>query len=420
MKTSREAKDQQINLLSRRKLLRHTLAGVVGLPLLGMSVSLPQTEQWPTKQWPTATPQSVGMDGGKLAAFDADIVSGKFGYVDSLLVIRHGKAVYDRSYKYDYDKIYSKEAKEPGGLNALNPGGPYNYFNPWWHPFYRRGDLHTMQSVTKTMTSVIIGVATARKEFPALNTPVLNFFDVANVANVDERKRRMTIRHVLTMTAGLEWHENLPYSDPKNSASQLESGFDWVKFAIDQPMSDEPGTRFNYNSGASQLLSHIFRVATGYDIEEYAAQHLFTPLGIEKYYWKRTPTGLVDTEGGLYLRPHDLAKIAYLFLKSGTWEGKQIVTPEWVKESVAPAIALSGGVKYGLKWWLYPYSQTDSRLVWAGSGFGGQFPIVIPDYNLVAVATGWNILGGKNFLSQRILIDRLLDAVSNPGSGNSK
>jgi CubicO group peptidase (beta-lactamase class C family) len=421
MKTFQESEEQPLELLSRRLLLRRTLISVAGLPLLGASAPLQATQQWPTKRWPTATPQSVGLDAGKLAEFDADIVSGKFGYVDSLLVIRHGKAVYDRSYTHDYDKIYGKQAREPGMLNPLNHGGPYNYFNPWWHPFYRRGDLHTMQSVTKTVTSVVIGVATARKEFPTLDTPILNFFDLTKVANVDDRKRRMTIRHLLTMTAGLEWHENLPYNDPKNSTGQMEAGFDWVKFTIDQPMFEEPGIRFNYNSGASQLLSHIFRAATGHDIEEYAAQHLFTPLGIEKYFWKRTPTGLADTEGGLYLRAHDLARIAYMFLKYGAWEGKQIVTTQWVKESVAPAVALSGGgVKYGFKWWLYPYSSKDSRLVWAGSGFGGQFPIIIPDYDLIAVATGWNVLNGKKSLSHRIVIDRLLDAVRNPNSGNAK
>jgi hypothetical protein len=128
-------------------------------------------DQWPTKRWPTATPAAVGLDAKMLAELDADIASGKYGYVDSMLVIRRGKAVYDKSYKHDYEKIYGKQAKETGPLNAHDPSGPYNYYNSWWHPFYRRGDLHTMQSVTKTVTSVVIGVATARKEFPDLDTP---------------------------------------------------------------------------------------------------------------------------------------------------------------------------------------------------------------------------------------------------------
>src|SRR5215471_1402078 len=312
---------------------------------------------WPTKGWSLAEPASVNLDPKALASFDSDIAAGKYGYIDSMLVIRHGKIAFERYYKHDYDQIYGAEAKKPGPLNPHNPGGPYNYFNSWWHPYYRRGDLHSMQSVTKTITSVIIGVAIARKEFPDIDTPVLNFFDAAKVAAVDERKKRMTVRHLLTMTAGLDWKEDLPYNDPNNTASLLEASFDWVKFTIDRPMAAEPGTLFNYNSGATQLLSHIFKLATGQDIEEYAVKHLFTSLGIENYYWKRTPTGLADTEGGLYLKTRDLAKIAYLFLKNGEWNGKQIVTPEWVKLSVTPAISVSATVKYGLKWWLFPYND---------------------------------------------------------------
>ena len=150
--------------------------------------------------------------------------------------------------------------------------------------------------------------------FPRLTPPVLKFFDESKVMNVDERKRRMTIRHLLTMTAGLEWHENLPYNDPKNSSSVMEAAADWVEYALDQPMAEEPGSRFNYSSGATELLAHIFRVATGQDIEEYAAKNLFAPLGIDRFYWKRIPWGLADTEGGLYLERHDLAKLMLLFV----------------------------------------------------------------------------------------------------------
>jgi len=102
---------------------------------------------------------------------------GKFGHVDSCLSFGAAKRFTTVHTKTDYDKIYGKEANESGPLNPLNHGGPYNYFNPWWHPFYRRGDLHTMQSVTKTVTSVVIGVASACHAFPALDTPILKYFD---------------------------------------------------------------------------------------------------------------------------------------------------------------------------------------------------------------------------------------------------
>jgi CubicO group peptidase (beta-lactamase class C family) len=135
-----------------------------------------------------------------------------------------------------------------------------------------------LQSVTKTITSVIIGVATTSKEFPDLSTTVLSFFDTIQVKNIDDRKRRMTIRHLLTMTAGFEWNENLHYSDPKNDCSQMEASFDWIQYVINKPMAVEPGQSFNYNSGASELLAYIFRKATGKDIE---IQQVNFTLGID-------------------------------------------------------------------------------------------------------------------------------------------
>jgi CubicO group peptidase (beta-lactamase class C family) len=372
------------------------LLGIFGLhPLFGQG------------GWPVTTPQAVGLDPEALGRFDADTAGGKYGNVDSMLVIRHGKVAYDRTYKRDYDKIYAVQAHETNALNAHDPSGPYNYFNPWWHPYYRRGDLHTLQSVSKTVTSATIGVAVTRHEFPSLDTPVLKFFDESKVANIDARKRRMTIRHLLTMSAGLEWHED------QNSSSLMEATADWVQYVIDQPMSDEPGSRFNYSSGATELLAHIFRVATGQDIEEYAAKNLFAPLGIERFYWKRIPWGLADTEGGLYLERHDLAKIVLLFHHNGVWEGKRIVSADWVKESLAPSRTVNetAGVKYGYLWWLYPYGNGDTRLAFAGSGFGGQLAIVIPAYDIVLVFTAWNILDGPS-LRHREAIDRVLAAVT--------
>jgi CubicO group peptidase (beta-lactamase class C family) len=347
--------------------------------------------RWPTKGWAAATPASVGLDSAPLAALDQEIIAGKHGHVDSVLVVRRGKLVFERSYRHDYDRIYGELAKIRGPLNP-DPKGQFNYYNPDWHPFYRRGDLHSLQSVTKTVTSILIGVATARKEFVDLDTPVLQFFDASKVANVDERKRRLTVRHLLTMTAGLEWNEDLPYSDPNNTAMQMEPSADWVRFAVDRPMAHEPGTVFAYSSGASALLSHIFKKVTGQHIHAYAQKHLFKPLGITRHYWKLTPTGLADTEGGLYLTPQDLAKIGHLYVMNGVWDGKRILTEDWIRASVAPTVQKArGGMKYGYKWWLLPYADAPERLAWVASGFGGQRLIIVPEYDLVLVLTGWNI-----------------------------
>ena len=158
-----------------------------------------------------------------------------------------------------------------------------------------------MQSVTKSIVSAVIGIAVGRGDFPDIDTPVLSFFDATQLLNIDDTKRAMTIRDLLTMSAGLEWDEGVPYSDPTNTFTIMARSPDWVQYTLDQPMASQPGTEFNYNSGASLILSQIFLEATGIDIEVYAEEHLFQPLGIERYEWKRTPTGIADTQEGLFL-----------------------------------------------------------------------------------------------------------------------
>src|SRR3979490_2004064 len=152
-----------------------------------------------------ATPESLGIDPAPLASLDAEIGSAKFPLVDSLLVMRCGEVVFDRRYPHDYAAAYGKEAHTKGPLNARLTG-PYNYFDPAWHPYYQGTDEHTMQSVSKTVTSAIIGIAVTRGDFKApLSTPVLHYFDESKVKNVDARKRRMTLRDLLTMTSGRDW-----------------------------------------------------------------------------------------------------------------------------------------------------------------------------------------------------------------------
>ena len=370
---------------------------------------------WPTPQWAAASPARLGLNKDALAALDRALASGQYGYIDGLLVIRHGQVGYEKAYRHDYAAIYQKDAAQKSALNSSDPGGPYNYFNPWWHPYYHATDLHTLQSVTKTVTSAIIGVALARHEFPDLDTPVLHFFDTTAIDHLDGRKRRLTLRHLLTMTAGLAWNEDtVPYADPANDGSVMEASHDWVKYVLDKPMAAEPGKVFNYNGGATQLLAHVFRVATGHDLEEYGAKHLFNPLGIRRYYWKRAPTGLVDAQGGLYLAQKDLAKICYLYLKAGKWQDQQLVSAEYVRQSVAPSVRVSPGVAYGYQWWRQSYGKKSTAVAWRGSGFGGQFALVLPQYDAVVILTAWNILPNMPYPTAALLIDHIRRAVNGP------
>lgn len=365
---------------------------------------------WPTHGWQQVSAADVGLDEATLLAFDADLAAGKYGLVDSFQAFRCGQEVFARQYEHDYGSIYSNEAKMKGPLNA-RLSGPYNYFDPAWHPYYRGSRLHTMQSVSKTVTSIIFGIAMTRGDFKAtLNTPVLSYFDIARIKNVDDRKRRMTLENVLTMTTGLDWDEDVPYDDPRSDSSLMEATDDWVQYVIDKPMAKEPGAVFNYSSGDTELLAYIFKKQTGEDIDSYAEKHLFVPLGI-KHHWKRTYLGVVDTEGGLYLSGADLAKLGYLYLRGGVWAGKRIVSEEWVKRSTTPHIETGiPGMQYGFKWWLY-HSKNGDQAVWMGLGIGGQRLWVFPDTQLVATVTGWDILKAPSLQTELELVNRLSSAV---------
>jgi CubicO group peptidase (beta-lactamase class C family) len=380
----------------RRKAVLRVVAFVGALPILLQQMQA--QDKAPDGDWPAVKPAAVGLDVGALASFDADIAAGKYGLVDSLLVIRDAKQALARSYAHDYANIYGEFVRREGPLNHdLN--GPYNYFNSQFHPYYQHSGMHTMQSVSKTISSITIGIAMGRNEFPAdLDAPILKYFDEYRIANMDERKQRITLRNLLNMTAGLEWNEDLPYNDPKNSCDVMEAQFDWVQYVINQPMAAEPGKSFVYSSGVTQLLSHIFKKATGKNVDEYAAQYLFQPLGIP-YHWKHTPTDLPDTEGGLYISSASLAKIGFLFLKNGRWQSKQVVPADWVKASVTPAMTVEDEGRhwgYGFQWWLQPWGNApEKKFAWAARGLGGQELRIVPEYNMVVVMTGWDLLPSK-------------------------
>jgi CubicO group peptidase (beta-lactamase class C family) len=250
-----------------------------------------------------------------------------------------------------------------------------------------------------------------RNEFHAeMDSPILHFFDISRIKNLDDRKRRITLRDLLTMRSGLDWDEDLPYNDPRNGSSAMEACDDWVQFVIDQPMTHEPGTFFAYSSGVSELLGYIFQKVTGQDIEAYATEHLFKVLGFQHHYWKRTPLGLVDTEGGLYLRVHDLAKIGDVYLHDGMWKGQRLVSSDWVQQSITPSTDARQGMKYGFQWWLIPHGTAPERLAWAALGLGGQRLLVLPKEELIMVFTGWNILA-ESSLNSREVIARISPAL---------
>ena len=360
-------------------------------------------DHWPTARWPEATLSEVNMEAAPILAFDAECAQGKHGFVDGLTIIRHGAVVFDQSYAHDYATAY-------GGRDSTPQ--PYNYFHPAWHPYYNGTDLHTLQSVTKSVTSALVGMALARHELPSLDVPLLQYFDTTAIDHLDDRKRRITLRHLLTMAAGLDWDElSVPYEDPTNVCLRMEQSTDWVGFTLNRPMAAEPGTVFAYNSGLSHLLSPILWQATGVPVDAYAVTHLLQPLGITDFYWKCAPGGLPDTQSGLYLRRTDLAKIGYLYLQDGCWEGQRLLPAGWVHASTRPAmLQVRPHTAYGYLWWLLSDAAQPRNATWAAFGYGGQYLLVVPEVDVIIVVAGWNIAEHPD-VNPYATLQRLLQAV---------
>jgi CubicO group peptidase (beta-lactamase class C family) len=350
---------------------------------------------WPTEGWTVSTPEEQGVDGALLSELDSKFASGDYGYIDGFLIVRNGYLVYEKSYEHDYAKIRAEFGNNP--ILDRQDNLEFNYYHPDYHPYYQGTKLHTLQSATKSIASTVIGIAIGHNEIPDVEVKVLNYFEDYEVANVDERKKSMTLEDLLTMRPGFEWYENLPLEDPNNSVTQLENADDWIDFTINHPMEFDPGTVFEYCSGASQLLAFITKQSTGMHADEYAEKYLFQPLGIDQYHWKKTPKGYPDTLGGLYLEARDLAKIGYLFLNDGVWEGDRMLPEGWAQAAVHPHVADvapdndKNNTAYGYQWWLLPLGDQSHEYVFAAMGFGGQYLMVSPKFNLIAVFYGWNI-----------------------------
>src|SRR5688572_16185001 len=399
---------------------------LLGITLLAATLAAPLTAQTapsPTREWPRSTPEQQGLDAAPLHQLAERARSGAFGNVDRLVVVRNGYLVLNERFPRDYREISRGKATPIGcGIDACTDSArqmhQFNHLHPTGHPYWQGRDVHTLQSVTKSVTATLIGIAHARGEVKAMNTPLLSYFGNYDVSNVDARLRKATLADLLTMRSGIEWHETDRPLNETNTTLQLEFSSDWIRFTLAQPMDAEPGTKWVYNSGGSALMAEIIRSTTGQHVDKYAEQHLFGPLGIRDYNWKKTPTGHPDTEGGLYLEALDLAKIGQLYLNDGVWDGKRILAPGWAKEATtrhvqntAPANPNSPG--YGYQWWRYDRRGTE---VWAGNGFGGQFIIVLPAHNIVGVVNSWNVFGAQVAGVLGPFIDAVLNAARVPAS----
>lgn len=339
-------------------------------------------------------------------SINMEINNGEYGLIDRFMVIHDEELIADFKYEQDYESI----AQNYDTINHQ-----YNYNHPNWHPYYKQTELHTLQSVTKSVTSILLGIALDLNDSYNTETKVMPFFKDYEIDSKDIRKNEITIEDLLSMRSGLEWNED-DYTDPKNDCDLLEKSDEWIQYILNKPIDTIPGTKFEYNSGASVLLGKITRSITGKRIDKWAEEKLFEPLGITDYYWKETPDGEIDTEGGLFLKTEDLAKIGTLFLNKGKWNNKQIVSENWVSSSINPIVDSvdpenESETGYGYQWWI-PQHKNGKSQIFAGIGYGGQYLMVAPEYNLIIVFNGWNINDKPEKSTRKVLQDRIIPIIT--------
>jgi len=248
-----------------------------------------------------------------------------------------------------------------------------------------------INSCTKSVLSALVCIAMGKGLLPSAEARASDFFPALR-RETDERKHRITLRHLLTMTAGFRWQE----FGGLNSFPTMTRSSDWVQYVWNQPMAHEPGERFAYSSGVSQLLAAILAQGLEGTIAAYAEQTLFGPLGIEQYTWKSDPQGIHTGGYGLELSARDLLKFGLLYLHGGVWNREVIVPQALAEASVQPAVAVPPPERgeYGWHWWVdsapakpaQAAAEEDTRYYYA-RGFAGQFVFVVPAYETVVVFT---------------------------------
>jgi CubicO group peptidase (beta-lactamase class C family) len=299
---------------------------------------------WPTKSWQVSTPEEQGMDSASLAQLIETVGTYK---QDSLMIIRHGKIVAEANY------------------------APYV-----------AGISHDLRSVTKSVVSTLTAIELRQGLLDSVDHPVLDLFPDKNISHVDEAKKAMTVQNLLDMTSGIEWQEKA-YT-PDETIMRMYRSPDRTEFVLSQPMSSTPGSKFYYNSGNPYVLSALITKKTGQSAFDFAKKELFAPLGITSARWGRLDAqGVTDGEAGLFLSPHDMARIGYLYLHNGAWEGRQIIPSSWVERAKEGSVSATFGFHYANLWWSKPEMGAFMAL-----GRHSQLILVLPKLDVVAVMTG--------------------------------
>lgn len=305
-------------------------------------------DYWPTDGWRNTTPQEQGMNNDTL--YDMlDVIDTQDYPIRSIFIVKDGYVVFE---EYLSDNF----------------------------PATRR---HLLHSVTKSFTGTLIGIALQQGLLAGINETVLDFFTDYEVANPTPRKDRMTIEDLLTMTAGFEWDEwSSSYEDAEsNTLLVMASAPDCIQFVLDRPMAYEPGEHWTYNGGATNLLGAIIPEISGRTTLQFARQHLFEPLGFTGSDWYMMNGGWYNCHGGLKLATQDIAKLGFLYLNNGNWNGTQILSEEFVTNATTPIDLkpyADESYGYGWQWW----TRSDLGIYFAW-GRHGQKIMVSPEHDMV-------------------------------------
>jgi CubicO group peptidase (beta-lactamase class C family) len=247
---------------------------------------------------------------------------------------------------------------------------------------------HDLRSATKSVTGLLMGLALERKLIPSLEESIFQYFPEYPDLRTAE-KDRIRARHLLTMSAGLEWDENVPDIDPIHGEMRMGRSRDHLRTALEPRLVAAPGQVWNYSGGCTELLGALLQRLAGRPIDEFASETLLEPLGITDVEWSRHADGSPSASGGLRMRSRDLAKIGQLVVGRGQWKGRQIIPAQWIDDSVAPHIGAADRLYfYGYQWWLGRSLIRRREIVWAAAvGYGGQRLFVVPALDLVVVVT---------------------------------
>jgi CubicO group peptidase (beta-lactamase class C family) len=298
--------------------------------------------------------QRSGLDSALLATMVNKIADGTYPNIHSILIIKDGRLVFE---EYFFD--------------------------------YTRDSLHQLRSATKSFISALTGIAIDKGLIKSVHEPVLPFFPEYTLQNQSELKQQLTIEHLLTNQSGLDC--DITNEQSAGNEEKMDYSPDWVKFTLDLPMIDKPGGKGMYCSGNPITAGRIIEKQTHMSLPDFARQTLFDPLGITQFNWHFQPD-LTSAESycQLYLRPRDMAKFGLLYLNKGQWQGKQIISQDWVTASMTKHSVVQN-TNYGYLWWLKYLNAAGTRYDGVtAQGNGGQRIYIWPAQNMVTVITGGN------------------------------